>query len=353
MMGLLTEAHGRGVFASRPAAGHAGREYYSTDTAVTYRDNGSSWDAQSTSATRASLGLDTTDSPQFAGINLGHASDTTLARVSAGVVSIEGTNIVKAGAATGSGLTMATARLLGRSTASTGAIEEITVGTGLSLSAGALTATGGSSASDPVADMFGTPDHAFEFSATGFTGLTSEGTVTAEDSHTTIPDHYYLKPGTNWSGRSYTPAGMPWTSITCLSSFSGRANYATAGLLVGVASLGAFEVIGLGNGSVIGLEIQKFSNLTTYASSPATAALGSTFPYVWVPFYFGIVANSSSSVDFYASKDGRVWIQLLAAHNPSFTVAKTGLVGKVDGGSFATSAFEYLRVWDSAKTFQT
>lgn len=47
-MGLLTDAHGRGVFASRPAAGHAGREYYSTDTSVTYRDNGSSWDAQAT-----------------------------------------------------------------------------------------------------------------------------------------------------------------------------------------------------------------------------------------------------------------------------------------------------------------
>ena len=88
--------------------------------------------------------LDTTDSPQFAAVNLGHASDTTLTRVSAGVVAIEGTNIVKAGAATSSGLTMATARLLGRTTASTGAIEEISVGTGLSLSGGSLTATGGS-----------------------------------------------------------------------------------------------------------------------------------------------------------------------------------------------------------------
>lgn len=47
------------------------------------------------------------------------------------------------GAVTASGLTMATARLLGRSTASTGAIEEITVGSGLSLSAGTLTASGG------------------------------------------------------------------------------------------------------------------------------------------------------------------------------------------------------------------
>jgi hypothetical protein len=46
-----------------------------------------------------------------------------------------------AGAATASGLTMATARLLGRTTAAAGAIEEITVGSGLSLAAGALTCT--------------------------------------------------------------------------------------------------------------------------------------------------------------------------------------------------------------------
>ncbi len=44
--------------------------------------------------------------------------------------------------ATTSGITMNTARILGRTTASSGAIEEITVGTGLSLSAGSLTATG-------------------------------------------------------------------------------------------------------------------------------------------------------------------------------------------------------------------
>jgi hypothetical protein len=46
-----------------------------------------------------------------------------------------------AGAVTSSGLTMATAKLLGRSTAATGAIEEITVGSGLTLSAGSLSAT--------------------------------------------------------------------------------------------------------------------------------------------------------------------------------------------------------------------
>ena len=52
--------------------------------------------------------------------------------------------------------TTTTNRLLGRSTAGTGPVEEITVGSGLSLSAGTLTATGGGSggSSSPAAALF-------------------------------------------------------------------------------------------------------------------------------------------------------------------------------------------------------
>jgi len=52
--------------------------------------------------------------------------------------------VAVAGAIGSSGLTMQAARLAGRTTAGTGAIEEISVGTGLTLSAGTLSATGGS-----------------------------------------------------------------------------------------------------------------------------------------------------------------------------------------------------------------
>lgn len=47
--------------------------------------------------TRATLGLDTTDNPQFAGINVGHASDTTLNRASAGVLQVEGNRLFAVG----------------------------------------------------------------------------------------------------------------------------------------------------------------------------------------------------------------------------------------------------------------
>lgn len=44
-MATLGSVIGRGVTASRPAAGTEGRLYYDTDTSTMYRDNGSTWDS--------------------------------------------------------------------------------------------------------------------------------------------------------------------------------------------------------------------------------------------------------------------------------------------------------------------
>jgi hypothetical protein len=57
------------------------------------------------------------------------------------------------GAITTSGLTQATARILGRTSASAGSIEEIQIGSGLSLSAGELSATGGSGGGEVRSDF--------------------------------------------------------------------------------------------------------------------------------------------------------------------------------------------------------
>ena len=67
---------------------------------------------------------------------------------------VAGTDYVAPGSATTSGLTMSTARLLGRTTASSGAIEAISVGSGLSLSGGTLAATGSSSYVGERAQVF-------------------------------------------------------------------------------------------------------------------------------------------------------------------------------------------------------
>lgn len=60
--------------------------------------NGTDWVAESGDTARISLGVGTTDSPQLAGVNVGDASDTTLARDAAGIVSIEGKRITRSAA---------------------------------------------------------------------------------------------------------------------------------------------------------------------------------------------------------------------------------------------------------------
>jgi hypothetical protein len=47
-------------------------------------------------------------------------------------------------------INMDTGKLLGRSSAGTGAVQEITVGSGLTLTAGTLTASGGGGTSSPI-----------------------------------------------------------------------------------------------------------------------------------------------------------------------------------------------------------
>jgi len=49
---------------------------------------------------RTSVGVGTGDSPQFTGIELGHATDTTIARASAGEISVEGAQLAKESTAT-------------------------------------------------------------------------------------------------------------------------------------------------------------------------------------------------------------------------------------------------------------
>jgi hypothetical protein len=115
----------------------------------------------------ASAGSGTTtianDAVTYAKMQNASTSDVVLGRASAGTGNIEEISCTAAGRAllddadaaaqrttlgaaasgaiTGSGLTQTTSRILGRTTASTGAIEEISVGTGLTLSGGSISVT--------------------------------------------------------------------------------------------------------------------------------------------------------------------------------------------------------------------
>jgi hypothetical protein len=59
--------------------------------------NGSAWVAESGATVRTSIGVGTGNSPQFTGIELGHASDTTIVRSGSGDITIEGNAVYRAG----------------------------------------------------------------------------------------------------------------------------------------------------------------------------------------------------------------------------------------------------------------
>lgn len=73
------------------------------------------------------LGLGTGDSPQFTAVNIGAATDTTIARVSAGVISVEGDTVVTLG---DGGTFTAAVEAADHGTAATDQVVNVCYGTG-------------------------------------------------------------------------------------------------------------------------------------------------------------------------------------------------------------------------------
>ena len=92
--------------------------------------------AESGATLRTSIGVGTGDSPQFTGIELGHASDTTIVRASSGDITIEGNAVYRAGgtdvpvADGGTGVSTLTANgvLIGNGTSAIASVDMSTKG---------------------------------------------------------------------------------------------------------------------------------------------------------------------------------------------------------------------------------
>lgn len=107
-------------------------------------------------AVRTALGLATADSPQFTAVNVGHATDTTITRVSAGVIAVEGTNVLLNGGALG--------------TPASGVLTNCT-GTAAGLTAGAVAVGGITGLGTGVDTFLATPSSAnLAAAVTGETG---------------------------------------------------------------------------------------------------------------------------------------------------------------------------------------
>jgi len=193
-----------------------------------------------------------------------------------------GTDYVAPGAITTSGLTVATARLLGRTTALSGAVEEITVGTGLSLSGGSLT----NSAPDQTVSL------------TAGTAISISGTYPSFTITNTAPDQIV----------SLTGAGT--TAVTgTYPSFTITSNDQYVGTVTSVSGSGGTTGLTLTGGPI---------------TSSGTLTLGGTL---------AIVSGGTGAADAAAALTN---LGAYPASNPSGFTSNTGTVTSVAGSGGST-----------------
>lgn len=222
-------------------------------------------DPADVAAVNTALGFGTSSSPQFAGVNIGHATDTTLTRVSPGVAAIEGNSI----------LTTATGALKG-------ANSDITSLSGLTTPLSV--AQGGTGAATLTANnvLLGNGTSAPQVVAPGTSGnvLTSNGTTWASSNVSTSGSFTPSVVGTSTAGTaSYTQqvgtyvkigkfvicnfgivytghtgtGSMRITNLPFSSSNSGSAPALSLGFIAAGLSYGGYAMIGG----------QMYSTLTT------------------------------------------------------------------------------------------
>jgi len=186
------------------------------------------------------------------------------------------TQYALAGAATASRLTQATARLLGRTSASSGAIEEITVGSGLSLAAGSLTGTVSAPTEGHGIDISGTAIAVDETELNYATPVAVGAALAAGSAATLVhSDHVH----------TLSPAGLDAGAVFYEVDFSSLANNTlTAGTetidslswtVAGDTFLGTFDIL---NGT--GLRMTAGTSLGTH--STWTSATQDA-PYLYLP----------------------------------------------------------------------
>ena len=195
-----------------------------------------------------------------------------------------GTDYVAPGVITTSGLTMATARLLGRTTASTGAVEEITVGTGLSLSAGSLT----NAAPDQTVTL------------TGGTGISISGSYPSFTITNTLPDQIVSLTG---AGTTVVTGTYPSFTITSNDQFVGTVTSVSGtGTVNGITLTGT--VTNSGN-LTLGGTLSNVS-LTTQVTGTLPIANGGTGATTAAGALTSLGAYPASNPNGYTSNTGTV-----------------------------------------------
>jgi hypothetical protein len=156
------------------------------------------------------------------------------------------------GVVTSSGITMSTARILGRTTASTGAIEEISIGSGLSLTGGTLSSTAGGGT---VTSVGGTGSA---------NGLSLSGTVTTSGNLTLSGSVTSVATGATIDGVTIGYRSIPrsTTSGTAAVGDVGKCIAVSAGITIPNATFAAGDAVSIYNDSASAVTITQGASLT-------------------------------------------------------------------------------------------
>jgi hypothetical protein len=156
------------------------------------------------------------------------------------------------GAVTSSGITMSTARILGRTTASTGAIEEISIGSGLSLTGGTLSSTAGGGT---VTSVGGTGSA---------NGLSLSGTVTTSGNLTLSGSVTSVATGATIDGVTIGYRSIPrsTTTTTAVVGDVGKCIAVSAGITIPNATFAAGDAVSIYNDSASAVTITQGASLT-------------------------------------------------------------------------------------------
>lgn len=223
------------------------------------------------------------------------------------------------GAIGSSGLTMNTARLLGRTTAGAGAPEEITVGSGLSIAGGVITATGGSGTVTSI-DISGT------------TGITPSGGPITTSGSITLTLSANLQA---WSGVS-----IPANTTTFLRGDGTFSNTLTGALTIGgtVTSNARFNsstsnLLLQGQGGTIFLRptAESTTGQTSIDASGNVVAAGGVSSGGTISSGNGNVVSATASVVLAPTGTGMVYLR------PNGPGSATGQATVSSGGVFASS----------------
>lgn len=276
-----------------------------------------------------------------------------------GVLSIgaAGTDYIGTGSIIGNGQTMNTARLLGRTTASSGAIEEITVSTGLSLAGGVLTNTVTAGANTALSNLasvavnsdiipgsdntigLGSDAKGFtflKFATNGFLGAASgvNGSIQFDGTNVVFANGavYKFDAPLNLSGTSnqivfqssgikgtlsWTPATSDKTiklpngstDFTATGGTSKFLKQASAGAAITVTQVDVSDLSGLGTNVATALGTFSSANIATAATDEtgtAGALVFSTSPTLTTPVIaFPTGTSTATSVTFTSANYGQ------------------------------------------------